>query len=506
MKNWNVTQRVTWGFALIILISAAICAFAVLRMTAIQKQALNIQRDAVPSLHYSAELGTLVSTDFALLLEVVYVTNRAARVELDTRLQAFSRDFDTALASLEPAMSGEAMDRQSFLSVKANRDEYLQARKRVLDLNVTGKADEARSTLQQELSASHGKLDKVLDDIINKHNLDATAAATQIATDVSFARWVLLIGSFASLAACLLIAGSVIRSLSNTLSKLMSALLQVNSSATEMAATLKQQQSSANEVASTSVEIGATAKEISATSKEFGKTMSDVAGVAENTAQLAGGGQAGLSRMEATMGQVLQAAGTISAKLAILNDKTTNISSVVTTINKVADQTNLLSLNAAIEAEKAGAHGQGFAVVATEIRRLADQTAVATYDIEQMVKEMQSAVAAGVMSMDKFNEEVRKGSEDTRQVTIQLAQIIQQVQALTPRFESVNEGMQSQSTAAGQISDALGQLGEVAQQSAQALRQNTEALQELTSASHGLKEAMAQLKSVDSEATVRSPK
>src|SRR6266498_3148728 len=71
-----------------------------------------------------------------------------------------------------------------------------------------------------------------------------------------------------------------------------------------------------------------------------------------------------------------------------------------------ADQTNLLSLNAAIEAEKAGEHGRGFVVVATEIRRLADQSALATGDIEQIVKEMQSAVSAGVMGMDKFSEEV----------------------------------------------------------------------------------------------------
>ena len=83
----------------------------------------------------------------------------------------------------------------------------------------------------------------------------------------------------------------------------------------------------------------------------------------------------------------------------------------MTTITKVADQTNLLSLNAAIEAEKAGEHGRGFAVVATEIRRLADQTAIASYDIEQLVKEMQSAVSAGVMGMDKFSEEVRGASK-----------------------------------------------------------------------------------------------
>nr|WP_304949706.1 methyl-accepting chemotaxis protein [Verrucomicrobium spinosum] len=112
---------------------------------------------------------------------------------------------------------------------------------------------------------------------------------------------------------------------------------------------------------------------------------------------------------------------------------------MVTTITKVADQTNLLSLNAAIEAEKAGEYGRGFAVVATEIRRLADQTAVATSDIEQMVKEMQSAVSAGVMGMDRFSEEVRRGAEVVDQVGTQLTEIIEKVQTLTPSFETVNE-------------------------------------------------------------------
>ena len=270
--------------------------------------------------------------------------------------------------------------------------------------------------------------------------------------------------------------------------------IQVNTSVNEMAATLKEQQATANEVASTTVEVGATAKEISASARELGRAGGEVAGVAENTAQLASSGQAGLSRLEATMRQILEAATTISAKLGILNEKTANINAVVTTINKVADQTNLLSLNAAIEAEKAGEYGQGFAVVATEIRRLADQTAVATYDIEQMVKEMQSAVAAGVMGMDKFNEEVRKGGQEAGQVTAQLGEIIQQVQQLTPRFEAVNEGMQAQATAANQISDALGQLGDTTQQSVQAVRQNAEAIDQLSGASRGLQDAVSRFK------------
>ena len=90
------------------------------------------------------------------------------------------------------------------------------------------------------------------------------------------------------------------------------------------------------------------------------------------------------------------ATGSISAKLATIGEKANGINLLVATITKVADQTNLLSINAAIEAEKAGNAGRGFLVVAREIRRLADQTAVATLDIDEMVRHMQAAVSADV--------------------------------------------------------------------------------------------------------------
>jgi len=263
--------------------------------------------------------------------------------------------------------------------------------------------------------------------------------------------------------------------------------LQVNASVTEIAATAREQQATASEIATTTTQIGATSREISATSKKLVVTMNDVAEVAEQSAVLAGQGQNGLTHMEETMARVMEAAGSINAKLAVLSDKAGNISQVVTTITKVADQTNLLSLNAAIEAEKAGEYGRGFAVVATEIRRLADQTAVATYDIEQMVKEIQSAVAAGVMGMDKFSEEVRRGMHEVRQVGGQLSQVIQQVQALAPRVESVNDGMEAQANGAEQITQALTQLSEAAQQTVDSLRQSGQAIDELNRVAIGLR-------------------
>jgi methyl-accepting chemotaxis protein WspA len=270
--------------------------------------------------------------------------------------------------------------------------------------------------------------------------------------------------------------------------------IQVNVTATQIAATAREQQSTASEIAATTAQIGATSKEISATSKELVKTMNEVSEVSEETAQLANSGQTAIARMESTMRQIMEASGSITAKLAVLSEKTSNINSVVTTITKVADQTNLLSLNAAIEAEKAGEYGLGFAVVAMEIRRLADQTAVATYDIEKMVKEMQSAVSAGVMGMDKFSEEARRGVEEIRQVSTQLAQIIHQVQTLTPRFHTVNEGMHAQATGAQQISETLTQLSDAAHQTAESLRQSNLAIDQLNEAARGLQTSVARFK------------
>ncbi len=268
----------------------------------------------------------------------------------------------------------------------------------------------------------------------------------------------------------------------------------VASAINEVAATVKEQQTTANEVAATTTEIGATAREISATSKDLAQSVAGVSEGAQQAVALADQGREAIGRMDETMRRVTGAAGGINTRLTVLNEKAAIIGSVVTTIAKVADQTNLLSLNAAIEAEKAGEYGRGFAVVATEIRRLADQTAVATVDIEQLVKEIQTAVTAGVMGMDKFSEEVRQGVRDVEKIAGQLAQIIGHVQSITPRIGAVSEGMQAQATGARQISEALGQLGEAVRETAESLRLSNATIRSLEEAGRGLRSGIERFK------------
>ena len=161
---------------------------------------------------------------------------------------------------------------------------------------------------------------------------------------------------------------------------------------------------------------------------------------------------------------------------------------------KVADQTNLLSLNAAIEAEKAGEYGRGFAVVATEIQRLADQTAVAAEDIEQMVREMQGAVTAGVMGMDKFAEEVRHGVSDVQHVGGQLDLVLQQVQGITPQIESVNTTLRAQTESARQISEAATKFGDFSRSTTDAQRRAWGAVEEFETTARRMQARSARFK------------
>ena len=231
--------------------------------------------------------------------------------------------------------------------------------------------------------------------------------------------------------------------------------VQLLSTSSQIAATAKQQQGTVQGLSSATTEIAAAVREISATSDALAETMEEVSTRANQASSFATAGREGLGGIETTMKQLMESTGSISAKLGIIRDKSESINAVVTTITKVADQTNLLSINAAIEAEKAGEYGRGFLVVAREIRRLADQTAVATLDIESMVRLMQDAVSAGVMQMDKFGGEFRSGMERVKEINSQTGRIIEEVEGLTDRFQSVNEGMRSQSVAAKQINEAM---------------------------------------------------
>ena len=539
MKNWTLRQRILASFAVIIAIMLLMVMVSFSSLLKIESSEETVQTDAVPGLYYSSMIrGAWVDT-YVLTQRIVGLSEHrdmsAADLELYKGAEAHLKDemvnYRKTIFTTE--------DRVDFEAFETRYQTYNQALAKVVGLYQQKQYEQARLALEQELTPAwvdgRKQLNVVIDSNRDQSNA-STDAIRQAVTAAKVSMGVSLLVAIIAAGLCGLLLmraimapmnrivqildimrtgdlssrlnldrkdefgavetgfNDMMTELTSLVSQAQRSSVQVTTSVTEIAATSKQQQATATETAATTTEIGATSREIAATSRDLVRTMTEVSTAADQASVLAGSGQQGLARMEETMHSVMGAADLVNAKLAILNEKAGNINQVVVTIVKVADQTNLLSLNAAIEAEKAGEYGRGFAVVATEVRRLADQTAVATYDIEQMVREIQSAVSAGVMGMDKFSEEVRRGMSEVQQVGEQLSQIIHQVQALAPRVLMVNEGMQAQATGAEQINHALVQLGDASSQTVESLRQASSAIDELSQVAVGLRSGVSRFK------------
>ncbi|MGY1880453.1 MULTISPECIES: methyl-accepting chemotaxis protein [Pseudomonas] len=539
MKNWTLRQRILASFAVIIAIMLLMVVVSYSRLLKIETSEVAVRDDAVPGVYLSSMIRSAWVDSYLQTLELLGLRENKQLSDADrAEFKSFEARILQQMSNYDKTIAGSE-DRSEFDKFEALHQAYNKSLSTVLDSLQRGDLAAARKEFDTQLTPTWTAGRMKLNDIITENKNVADRATNAIDDAVSAAK----ISMFVSLLVAILAAGlcglllmraimapmqrivdiletmrdgdlskrlnlerkdefnavetgfnDMMTELTALVSQAQRSSVQVTTSVTEIAATSKQQQATATETAATTTEIGATSREIAATSKDLVRTMTEVSTAADQASVAAGSGQQGLARMEETMHSVMGAADLVNAKLAILNEKAGNINQVVVTIVKVADQTNLLSLNAAIEAEKAGEYGRGFAVVATEVRRLADQTAVATYDIEQMVREIQSAVSAGVMGMDKFSEEVRRGMFEVQQVGEQLSQIIHQVQALAPRVLMVNEGMQAQATGAEQINHALVQLGDASSQTVESLRQASFAIDELSQVAVGLRSGVSRFK------------
>ncbi|HEK1009595.1 TPA: methyl-accepting chemotaxis protein [Pseudomonas putida] len=539
MKNWTLRQRILASFAVIIAIMLLMIVAAYSRLVAIESAEEAVGTDSIPGVYYSSMIRSAWVDSYVTSQQLVGLSDHREITAADMELfKSFEDRLKQHMASYQQTIQDND-DQARFDTFIQMEETYTHIIGQVLDAYRRHDYTEAERLIKDVLTPAWVDGRKHLNTVIEHNRESADAATHEIVSAVSTAKGSMIVSLLLAIVAAgicgLLLMRAItapvqrvvhaldkLRSgdlsmrlsldrkdefgaiesgfnemaeaLANLVSQAQRSSVQVTTSVTEIAATSKQQQATATETAATTTEIGATSREIAATSRDLVRTMTEVTSAADQASSLAGSGQQGLARMEDTMHQVMGAADLVNAKLAILNEKASNITQVVVTIVKVADQTNLLSLNAAIEAEKAGEYGRGFAVVATEVRRLADQTAVATYDIEQMVREIQSAVSAGVMGMDKFSEEVRRGMFEVQQVGEQLSQIIHQVQALAPRVLMVNEGMQAQATGAEQINQALAQLSDASTQTVESLRQASFAIDELSQVAAGLRGGVSRFK------------
>jgi methyl-accepting chemotaxis protein len=269
---------------------------------------------------------------------------------------------------------------------------------------------------------------------------------------------------------------------------------QVATAATQLHATSEQIATGAEEVACQAGTVATAGEEMSATSGDIAQNCQMAAEGARRASETAQNGAAVVERTVTVMSQIAEKVQETAKTVESLGARSDQIGEIIGTIEDIADQTNLLALNAAIEAARAGEQGRGFAVVADEVRALAERTTKATREIGDMIKAIQSETRGAVGAMEQGVHQVEAGTEEAAKSGAALQEILEQVNEVAMQINQVATAAEEQTATTTEISSNMMQITQVVQQTSSGAQESATAAAQLSSNSEELQRLVRQFR------------
>jgi methyl-accepting chemotaxis protein len=383
--------------------------------------------------------------------------------------EEFLEPFETAVRTVEREL-GELRaliaDNPSQLKRLATAESQVQDKlnhgKAVIAARRTGKVEAANNLIANQegkrimdgLRRTVSEMDREEATLLERRRRESQASADE-------ARKGIVWGSFAGVLLVIAVGVYISRSLTRQIG---SAVRHIQSSSTELQAAANQQSTGAKEQSTAMSEITTTISELMATAKQIAESARRVSSIAEETSTSAKNGDQMVRRTNDLIATIQRQVDLIVTHMLDLGKKSQQIGGILELINELAEQTNILAINATIEAAGAGESGRRFGVVAEEIRRLADRVGGSTKEIRQLIEDIRSAVNKTVMATEGGNKAVDAGARQFAEVASAFSQIAGMVTTTTEASREIELSTKQQSTAVEQVNVAVSSVAQASRE------------------------------------------
>ncbi|NOR48334.1 MAG: HAMP domain-containing protein [Methanosarcinaceae archaeon] len=297
------------------------------------------------------------------------------------------------------------------------------------------------------------------------------------------------------------------QNLRNIVGDIQESSAKVSATAQEMSASSEEMTSASNQIADTVGEISKGAQSQSSKTEEVSRAMNDmtqtVQEVASNAQKAAEGanesnsGAQGVGKsaeeLSVKMGDIQTAVNDSSEVIQELDEKSKQIGEIVSLITSIADQTNLLALNAAIEAARAGEHGRGFAVVADEVRNLAEESGTAAQQIAKLITDIQTGTNDAVTSMQHGTEEVANGAESLNETVESISNIVTSIGSVASMVQDIAAAAEEQSASIEEVTSSVEEVSAISEESAAGTEEASAAVEEQTASMEEMAQSAQEL-------------
>jgi len=538
-RQMSIATKMILTFMVVIVLTAVVGIFAVVQNSRLASITSSIAKSDIPSIHSITAINAMVGSHRRGEMLMLLAMEKEAKEKYVKRNEENKAKIATELAAYEK-IADSAEEKKLIADFKAAWEAYLAAYPKIVETALLGtQGEEAAKAI---LGASSKTFNQALESLdgLEKFNIDQSqkSSSRALAMTGTTQIWIIVLvlicvivgitfvfGFAKAISAPLkrlakdaeqvasgdlgvvveISSGDEIGLLAQSFEKMVNNLRemigtladsssQISSSSGDMSSNATMMAKGAEEVAIQSITVATASEEMSATSGDIAQNCQMAAESAQRANQAAEHGTAVVEKSIAVMHQIALRVQSTATTVEALGKRSDEIGAIVGTIEDIADQTNLLALNAAIEAARAGEQGRGFAVVADEVRALAERTTRATREIGQMIKAIQGETKSAVSAMEEGVAEVEQGTEEASRSGEALQRIQEEINAVNLQVQQIATAAEEQTATTSEISGNIHQITDVAQNTVDGARMTANAADHLSRLAAELQRVVGQFK------------